>query len=135
MSGTQWSLKDSEKYDRLVLEAIEKVICYEKNGKMFLAIIFKDASAIDYFREEMAFVLDDDFKTLSNFADRAYKVRENQLFIPLAENFQPQTITVCPIPAPGCTKYQEKVFRIAGYKLDASIPEPLEQPTAECLKT
>jgi hypothetical protein len=135
VSGIPWSLEDFEKYNQLVLGSVDRIVCYEKNRKMFLLIIFKDESCIDYFRQEMAFVLNDNPNTLQDFAGKPYRVQANHLFIELAENFQPKTITTFPVPVQGATTHKEREFKITGFKFEAGVPETLEQLTAECLKT
>lgn len=130
MSGNIWTPKDSERYEQIALEAIEKVVCYEKNGKIFLLLIFKDEKCIEYVRDEMAFVLDDNLESLNDFAGLPNLVRKNSLLVQIPERLKPHGIAIIPIPVKGVLTNKEKKLPVIGYDIEQSVPSNA-QPEAQ----
>ncbi|MBN1325837.1 hypothetical protein JW977_02550 [Candidatus Falkowbacteria bacterium] len=99
MSGANWSKEDSEKYDQMALDAIERAICYKRNGKIFLLLIFRDENSIEYVRDEMAFMLDNRLESLVEFADLPSHIHKESLLVETPEKKIPQKIAIYCIPS------------------------------------
>ena len=138
MSGTIWSPEDSKKNDQRALEAIRKVVCYEKNGKMFLLLIFEDPGYIEYVREEMAFILDSgETKSLKDFDSLPNLIRRESLLVQIFQESKPHEISIFCLPTQGFQTKKDRTLPVIGYEVGQSAPNEgqKECPQAECPKT